>query len=118
MFFDDTINEHASRLDHVLERFDRANLQLQPCKCIFAQPQVEYLGYVVSRDGIWASPEKTRAAKNFQVSRNAKEVRSFLGLASFHWQLVPNFAQISEAANGTAEKGSTVRVDRTSAVRV
>ena len=91
-----TIEEHASRLEHVLERFERANLELQPSKCVFVQPQVEYLGYVISRDGIRASPEKTRAVKNFPVPRNAKEVRSFLGLASFYRRLVPKFAQIAK----------------------
>ena len=57
IFFGNTIQEHASRLGHVLERFDGANLQLQPSKCVFAQQQVEYLGYMVSRDGIQAFPD-------------------------------------------------------------
>ena len=95
-----TIEEHASRLSHVLERFDRANLQLQPGKCVFAQPQVEYLGYIVSRDGIRASPDKTKAAKNYPIPKNVKEVRSFLGLASFYRWLVPKIRPDSEAYVG------------------
>ena len=63
---------------------------------MFAQPQVEYLGYIVSRDGIRTSPDRTRAFRNFPVSRNVKEVRSFLGLASFYRRLVPKFAQIAK----------------------
>jgi hypothetical protein len=55
IIFGRTIEEHAARLSHVLERFERANLQLQSIKCRFAQPQVEYLGYIVTRDGISAS---------------------------------------------------------------
>ena len=39
--FGNTIEEHANGLSHVLECFDMANLQLQPGKCVFAQPQVE-----------------------------------------------------------------------------
>jgi len=94
--YGNTIEEHASRLSHVLERFDRAYLQLQPGKCVFAQPQVEYLGYIVSRDGIRASPDKTKAVKNFPIPKNVKEVRSFLGLASFYRRLVPQFAHIAK----------------------
>jgi len=91
-----TIEEHASSLSHVLERFDRANLQLQPGKCVFAQPQVQYLGYIVSRDGIRASPDKTKAVRNFPVPKNVREVRSFLGLTSFYRRLVPKFAHMAK----------------------
>jgi hypothetical protein len=58
IIFADTIEEHAQRLEHVLQRFEKANLKLQPAKCTFAQPQVQYLGYIVSRDGITASPRR------------------------------------------------------------
>jgi hypothetical protein len=96
IIFGNTIEEHASRLSHILERFERTNLQLQRAKCKFAQPQVEYLGYIASKDGIRASPDKTKAVKNFPVPKNVKEVRSYLGLASFYRRLVPKFAQIAK----------------------
>ena len=81
--FERTIKQHAARLEHVLQRFEKANLQLQPGNCVFAQTQVEYLCYMVSKDGIKASPDKPRGVKNFPSPTNVKEVRSFLGLASF-----------------------------------
>ena len=85
-----TIVENASWLEHVLRCIEKANFQLQLGKCVFAQPQVEYLGYRVSRDGIKASPENIRAVKDYPVPKTVKEVRSFLGLVSFYRRLVPN----------------------------
>jgi hypothetical protein len=70
--FADTIEEHASRLEHVLQRFEKANLQLEPAKCVFAQPQVQYLGYVVSRDGIIASPDKVKAVRQYPIPKNVR----------------------------------------------
>ena len=58
LVFADTIEEQASPLQHVLQRFEKANLELQPEKCVFAQLQIQYLGYVESWDGITASPDK------------------------------------------------------------
>jgi hypothetical protein len=96
LVFADTIEEHARRLDEVLQRFEKAKLLLQPGKCTFALPQINYLGYVVSGDGVTASPEKVLAVRNYPVPKNVKEVRSFLGLASFYRRLVPRFAEIAK----------------------
>jgi len=104
ILFSDTIEEHACRLEHVLQRLDRANLQLQPAKCVFAQAQVQYLGYVVSRDGITASPDKIEAVRRYPVPKNAKDIRAFLGLASFYRRLVPKFAEIAKPLRNDKEK--------------
>jgi hypothetical protein len=72
LVFADTIEEHARRLDKVLQRFEKANLLLQPGKCTFALPQVNYLGYVVSRDGVTAFPDKVFAVWKYPVPKNVK----------------------------------------------
>jgi hypothetical protein len=54
VIFSQTAQEHAQRLESILHRFDRANHQLNPEKCVIAQPQVNYLGYVISEKGVSA----------------------------------------------------------------
>jgi hypothetical protein len=98
VFIDDVIifsksaQEHALRLENVLQIFDQANLQLHSGKCVFAQSQVNYLGFVLSEQGVAASPDKIKAVKNYPLPKNVKDVRAFLGLASFYRKLVENFA--------------------------
>jgi len=43
--YSDTAEEHAKRLSDVFKRFRRANLRLQPEKCVFAKDKVTYLGF-------------------------------------------------------------------------
>jgi hypothetical protein len=93
ILFSNTAEEHALKLGRVLERFERANLQLHPGKCEIAQPQVKYLGYTLSEKGVSASLDKVDAVKNYPTPRNTKDVRAFLGLASFYRRLVQNFAE-------------------------
>ena len=52
VIYSSSASEHAKSLENVLERYDRANLQLHLGKCVFVQPQVQYLGFVLSKDGI------------------------------------------------------------------
>jgi hypothetical protein len=88
----------------VLDRFEKANLQLQPEKCVFASDQVRYLGHVISSKGIEASPDKVKAINEYPVPKTVKDVRAFLGLASFYRRLVPNFAQLAKPLTQLTKK--------------
>ena len=77
--------------------FRRDNLQLQPEKCVFAKDKVTYLGFELSYRVIEALPDKLKAVKDFPTPRTVKNVRSFLGLASFYRRLVPYFADVAKA---------------------
>ena len=72
---------------------------------MFAQPQIPYLGFVLSQDGITPSPEKVKAVKQYPAPKSVKEVRAFLGLASFYRQLIPNFAEIAKPMTVLTRKG-------------
>ena len=86
----------------VLERFTKANLQLHRGKC-FCTTQVNYLGCVLTQNGISASADKVPALKNYPTS-NVRDVRSFLGLASFYRRLVPNFAELAKPLTSVTRK--------------
>jgi hypothetical protein len=74
--------EHALRLENVLLRFDNANLQLHLGKCEFAKSHVQYLGFILSENGVAVSADKVKAVREYPTPKNAKDVRAFLGLAS------------------------------------
>jgi hypothetical protein len=93
--FSNTAEEHAQRLEVILRRLDEANLQLHPGKCEIAQPELRYLGCVV-RKWCLRLPDKVTAARQYPVLKNVKDVRAFLGLASFYRSLVPNFTEIAK----------------------
>jgi len=57
--------EYARMPEKVFQRFDEANLHLHPGKCAFAQCQVQYVGYILSENGISPSPEKVKPVKQY-----------------------------------------------------
>jgi len=79
LIFSRSAEEHGLRLENVLQRFDKASLQLHPEKCVFAKPQVQYLGFMLSENGFSASPNKVKAMKEYPTLKNAKDVMAFFG---------------------------------------
>ena len=81
------------RIKPVLKRLQDFNLKIKPKKSFFFQSQVLFLGHTLSKNGISPNPKKVQKVKDWPVPSNAKEVHSFLGLASYYHQFIPQFAK-------------------------
>jgi hypothetical protein len=64
--------------------------------CEFAKLHVQYLEFIVSENGVSVSADKVKAVREYPTPKNAKDVRAFLGLASFYSRLVPNFVEAAK----------------------
>lgn len=89
--FEDTL----SALRKVFSRFREHNLKFKPRKCRFFKEEVEFLGKLVSGNGVSISPDKLEAVKEWPVPTNVKELQSFLGFMNYHRNHIHNFAQVA-----------------------
>jgi hypothetical protein len=103
--FSETEEEHLERVKKVLERIRVAGLKLKPEKCTLMQKSVSFLGHVVSGDGISTDPEKIRAVTEWPTPSRVKDVRSFLGLASYYRRFVRGFATLASPLHNLMKKG-------------
>ena len=87
-----TLDEHADGLDRVLTAHRKAGLRLNPDKCHFAQPKVEYLGHAVSAQGIEPIPAYTELVQNWPLPTTRTALRSFLGKVNYYRRFIRNFA--------------------------
>ena len=85
------VDQLIERLQTVFDRLRGANLKLKPKKCTLFRKQVEFLGHVVSSEGIATDPTKTDRVKAWPVPTNISEVRSFLGLCGYYRKFVPDY---------------------------
>ena len=91
--FSSSVDEMLNRIEMVLERLQDFNLKIKPKKSFFFQSKVLFLGHMLSKDGISPNPDKIQKVKDWPVPTNAKEVHSFLGLASYYRRFVPQFVK-------------------------
>ena len=105
IIFSKSVEEHLAYLEEVFRRLRDANVKLNPKKWSFVKQKVEYLGHVVTPDGVIPNPEKVRVVRDFPVPKNLKELRAFMGLANYYRRFVKGFAHIANPLNALTKKG-------------
>ena len=99
-----TLDEQLANLRAVLERLRVAGLKLKPSKCKFLQRRVEFLGHIVSENGIEPDESKVEKIKTFPIPRNVSEVRSWISLCGYYRKFVPGFAAIAHPLTQLTKK--------------
>ena len=79
-------------------------------KCSFAQPSVEYLGHIMSRDDI-AKGRKADAVAKMPPPTNVSTLRSFLGSVQFYGKFIPNLSTLTEPLTHLTRKDTAWKWD-------
>jgi hypothetical protein len=86
---------HFVALDRVLHAYEKAGLKLQPAKCQLFQQSIEYLGHMVSAEGIAPVPGYVQVVKDWPMPTNWSEVRTFLGKTGYFRRFMENYAEVA-----------------------
>ncbi|XP_044762512.1 uncharacterized protein LOC123319517 [Coccinella septempunctata] len=103
----ETLDEHLDNLRKVFHRLREANLQLNPEKCEFVRKSLKYLGNVVTEDGICTDPDKISAINEMPAPKSVRELRSFLGVASWYRRFIEDFSKVVTPLTALLKKKQT-----------
>ena len=95
----ESFEEHLKWLSKVVKKIKDTNLNLNLKKCEFCCSQVKYLGYLVNENGLLVDPDKVSLILEYPTPRNVKELRRFLGMASWYRRFIPNFSSVVAPLN-------------------
>ena len=89
------VEEHEKHVKMVLELLRKHKLYCEYSKCKFHQSEIDYLGYVISPNGLAMSQEKIKAILEWKQPVNKVGVQSFLGFANFYRRFIKNYSKVA-----------------------
>jgi hypothetical protein len=111
VFFDDILvyspdmQSHLSHLDITLSILRQHQLAAKRSKCVFGVSHVEYLGHVISAEGVATDPSKFTAIAEWETPQTVTQLRSFLGLAGYYHRFIKDFGLICRPLHDLLKKG-------------
>jgi hypothetical protein len=117
IFFDDiliyslTLDDHLCHLRTVFSLLQKHSLFVKKSKCSFASSAVEYLGHIVSKDGVAADPSKIQAMVEWPIPKTIKALRGFLGLTGYYRNFVRDYGTISAPLTALLKKEAFRRTE-------
>ena len=90
------MKEHIRHIQIVFGRLRQHQLKSKVSKCTFLQKETQYLGFIISKSGIKADPDKVCVIRNMVPPKCVREIRSFIGMCIYYRRFIPNFSAIAK----------------------
>nr|KYP72687.1 Retrovirus-related Pol polyprotein from transposon 17.6 [Cajanus cajan] len=112
VYVDDMVIKSNSATDHlrdlkvIFDEVRRHNMRLNPAKCTFGVAGGKFLGFMLSKRGIEANPDKCQAVINMRSPLNVKEVQRLAGRIAFLARFLPCMADRSRPIMSLLKKAT------------
>ena len=93
--YDEAVKDHDRKMVKLLERLREKNIKLNENKVKLKMNEVNYMGHLITDDGLKSDPKKVEAISQMKPPTNVKELKSFLGMVNYHGKFIKNLSQLS-----------------------
>ncbi|GJP44684.1 hypothetical protein CLOM_g4047 [Closterium sp. NIES-68] len=98
------MKQHVEHLRHVFEILRRERFYVKLSKSEFALEKVQFLGHMVSAQGVHVDPKKIEVVRTWKTPENVKDLQQFLGFANYYNRFVPQYAKIAAPLTNLLKK--------------
>ena len=97
--------DHKKHVHEVLCHLQRNGLYAHPDKCRFSEDTIEYLSFILSKDGLKMDPSKVQTIQDWPEPHKVKDIQSFLGFANFYHHFISDYSNIVIPLTRLTHKG-------------
>ena len=106
-----TWEEHLKTLRELFKRLAQAGMTIRPSKCIFGTDSIDFLGHQLQQGLIGLHEDNVAKIRKAPRPSTKKQVRSFMGLAGYYRDFIPNFAAVAAPLSDLTRKGQPSKVE-------
>jgi hypothetical protein len=106
LIYSKSLEDHKHHLQQVFAILQQHSLYLKKSKCSFGRSELEYLGHIISAQGVSTDLEKIKAVQQWPTPIDCKQLWSFLGLAGYYRKFIRHYGTISKPLTDLLKKNT------------
>ncbi|XP_073010958.1 uncharacterized mitochondrial protein AtMg00860-like [Typha latifolia] len=106
------LEEHLGHLRTILGLLRQHELKAKDSKCSWGQQRVDYLGHIITKDGVEVDPNKIQNMVDWPLPKTTKELCGLLGLTGYYRRFVANYSKVAAPLTALLRKGAFSWTDK------
>lgn len=105
------LENHLDNVSKILKRLSDFNLKVQLDKCEFLKTETEFLGHVITPNGIKTNPDKIKKILEWELPNSQKQIKQFLGLTGYYRRFIKDYSKVTKPLTKYLKKGTEINMN-------
>lgn len=111
LIFSTSIQEHIKSISDIFKVLEENKLKIQIDKCNFMQKETNFLGHIITKEGLKPNPEKINIIEKIQLPKTEKQIKSFLGITGYYRKFIRDYAKVAQPICKYLRKDSKININ-------
>lgn len=110
IIFSTSLTEHIDSIRKIFKKLQDFNLKVQLDKSEFLKKETEFLGHIVTTEGIKPNPNKIDAIIKYELPKTNRQIKSFLGITGYYRKFIRDYSKIAKPMTKYLKKGQKINL--------
>lgn len=108
LIFSTSLQEHISSIRKIFQVLNKHNLKIQFDKCSFLKKETEFLGHILTDEGMKPNPNKIKCIEDYPLPVSERQLRGLLGMTGYYRKFIEGYAKLACPMTKYLKKGAKI----------